>query len=285
MPDIVVKMNSLQASFSQAERRVAQYLAGQPETAALQSISELADSAGVSVASVSRLARTLGYSSFKKFKGEVLQATMAKSNNLQAMFQAITEKDTDAQIVDKVFRGNIKSLEDTLSILSVSDLARVARLLAHANRIVFFGIGSSGNIAHDAALRFSLLDIQAEAYSDPQHVVVQSLRMHKNEIAVGISHSGRSEMIVQALQIAAGNGAKTLGISNYQRSPLHQVSGIFLCTAFAESRVKVAALSSRIAQMCLVDTLYLLTARCCKSLKKAEVFNEYAEKMLRLPAR
>jgi RpiR family carbohydrate utilization transcriptional regulator len=285
MTDLAIKINLVQGHLPEAERRVANYVMGQPQTASLQSISELARAARVSIASVSRLAKTLGYGSFKAFKSDVLQGVMARSNTIAAIYQAITDKDSDTEIVDKVFRGNIKSLEDTLKMLSAAELVKAARWLAQSGRVVLYGIGSSGHIARDAALRLGLLDIQAEAYSEPHQMVIQSLRMRKGEVAVGISHSGRSEMTVRALQVAAGNGARTVGISNYPRSPLQKASQLFLCTAFAESRVKVAALSSRIAQMCLVDALYLLTARYCKSVKKAELFNDYVEEMLRLPSK
>ena len=89
-------------------------------------------------------------------------------------------------------------------------------------------------------------------------------------------------MTIYALQQALSKGAITIGISNYLKSPLEKESSIFLCSSFPESRVKVAALSSRIAQMCLIDAVYLLTARHMKSpLRKADVLNAAAEKLLR----
>ena len=125
------------------------------------------------------------------------------------------------------------------------------------------------------------MDIQAESYSDPQEIIIQALRLDKSDIAVGISHSGRSQITVEALKIAKAGGSTTVGISNYLKSPLDKYSDIFLCTSFEEHRVKVAALTSRIAQICLLDALYLLTARCKKIFKKAELMNRYAEELLR----
>ncbi|MFW6256346.1 MAG: MurR/RpiR family transcriptional regulator, partial [Candidatus Sumerlaeota bacterium] len=89
-----------------------------------------------------------------------------------------------------------------------------------------------------------------------------------------------------ALEIAQNNGAFTIGISNYMRSPLHDVCDVFLCTSFPETHVEAAALSSHLAQMCLVDALYLLMARRMNlTQSKIENINKITEKNLRLAER
>ena len=104
----------------------------------------------------------------------------------------------------------------------------------------------------------------------------------KNDAAVGISHSGRSAITVEALKIAGENGALTAGISNYLKSPLNKYSRYFFCTSFYENSVKVAAISSRIAQLCLIDALYLLAARYKNNVWDIENLNTLTEKLLRI---
>ena len=240
----------------------------------------MAESAGVSIASVSRLTKKLGLQNYKELRMS-LATEIRPEENLSAIHDSIKPSDNAEKITGKVFSGNIKSLEDTFKMLNHQDLQKVAAGICKANRVVFVGIGSSGHICRDAALRFALLDVQAESYSDSQEIIIQSLRLAKGAIAVGISHSGRSRITVEALKMARAGGATTVGISNYLKSPLEKHSDTFLCTSFAESSVKVAALTSRIAQMCLLDALYLLTAKHKKVFKKAELINSYAEELLR----
>ena len=280
MAGILVKIGALKKSLPDAERQVADYISNKPEKAGFQSISAMAESADVSVASVSRLAKKLGCANYKDLR-MALVAEIISEENISAIYESIKPSDNAEQVTEKVFAGNIKSLEDTLKMLNQKDLKKVAEKICKANRLVLFGIGSSGHICKDAALHFSLLDIQAESYSDSQEIVIQALRLDKSDVAIGISHSGRSQITVEALKMAKNSDATTIGISNYLKSPLDKHSDIFLCTSFAENRVKVAALSSRIAQMCLLDALYLLAARRKKMFKKAELMNNYAEKLLR----
>jgi DNA-binding MurR/RpiR family transcriptional regulator len=239
----------------------------------------MAEAVNVSVASVSRFVRTIGFRNFKEFKVELAQDATSVAPEI---YGAISPEDSEREIVAKVFRGNIHSLEDTLHILDMDDFIAVARKLSIAKRIVFFGIGGSANVARDAALRFSLIDVQSEIYTDPLYILISAKRLHRGDAAVGISHSGRSKITVNALQIARENGALTVGISNYMKSPLSSCSDHFLCTSFYESKVKVAALSSRLAQLCVIDALYLLLAYYRKEIWDIEKLNRMTEKLLRI---
>lgn len=284
MPGPLARIKSRYGGLSEAQRRLADYILSEnnDETPFL-SVRQLAREAGVSVASISRFARALGYASFRDFKTALGKESISA---VKSVYRAISPDDGDQDIVEKVFAGNIKSLEDTLRALDGDDLARAARLVAGASRVVFFGMGSSGNIGRDAALRFSQLDIEAHAYVDSYQMLNQALRMKKGDVAVGISQSGRSAMTVKALELASHHKAATIGISGYLNSPLHKASDIFLCTSFPERRLTVASLSALVAQVCLIDALYLLAVRHRKaSLESAEQMNVHTEKMLRLPAK
>ena len=87
------------------------------------------------------------------------------------------------------------------------------------------------------------------------------------------------------MELARENGAVTIGISNYLGSPLSKASAFFFCTSFPESRVRVTALSSRIAQLGLLDAMYLLAARLRRSPMDYQRINSRMEALLRLPER
>jgi RpiR family transcriptional regulator, carbohydrate utilization regulator len=283
MADTLILIRSLYESLSGTQRQLADHILDHGDEIPFQSVHELARAAGVSVATISRFARAIGHDSFKEFKTRLGKDSRS---SFPGIYQAIKPGDSDEDIIQKVFLGNITSLQETLKIVDREELIRAARTIAVSQRIVFLGVGSSGNIARDAALRFAHLDVQAEAYSDSYEILVQAARIKKGDVAFGISHTGRSTTTVEALELAASNGATTIGMANCMKSPLHEKSGIFLCTSFPESRVEAAALSSLIAQHCLIDVLYLLVARYKKvSLRKVERLNARVERSLRLPPR
>lgn len=284
MANVLIKIKSLYESLPDTQRRLADYIVRHPEEVPFLSVYEVARCAGVSVATISRFARAIGYDAYKDFRTELGKESLAPADDFGGMYEGIRSSDSDETLMEKVFRGNITSLNDTLKVLDRKELLRAVEAIARAERLVLFGIGSSGYLAQDAALRFSHLDVPAEAYSDAYQIVSQPFRMKGNgSVAVGISHSGRSTMTVDALAAAKNNGVFTIGISNYLRSPLHEASRVFLCTSFPENQVKAAALSSRIAQLCVIDCLYLLVARHRKvSFPKIERLNAHVEGTLRI---
>jgi DNA-binding MurR/RpiR family transcriptional regulator len=282
MSGALANVRSFYRRLPQAQRRVADCVLARQGEVPLLSVHRVAKLAGVSVASVSRFARELGYADFKAFKAQLGRETLTPFNRI---YGAVAPADGEAAIVEKVFAGNIRSLQETLGALNRRDLGQAAAALARCRRLLFIGIGSSGQIARDAALRFSQLDLQAEGYSESYELLNQCVRTKRGDVVFGLSHSGRSAITVEGLRLAQRNGALTLGMSNYLRSPLHAASRLFFCTAFAETRVRAAALSSRVAQMCLLDALYLLVARRRKRrLATVDRLDRCVERTLRLSA-
>jgi DNA-binding MurR/RpiR family transcriptional regulator len=260
MANVLVKLQSVYSSLPEAEKRVADYVFKHVDKVPFLSVSDLSQVAGVSIASTSRLARRTGCETFSDFKVGLAQESSAVAS-VSAIYESITPDDGDKEITKKVFLGNIRSLEDTMKLVDCDALSRAAKVIAAANRVVLFGIGSSANVASEAALRFSLLDIEVQAYNDAYRVVIETLRLKKNDVVIGISHSGKSRITVDAMRNAEAGKAITIGISNSPKCPLKKFSKFFFCTSFPEGKVKVAALSSLLAQLCLIDALYLLVAK------------------------
>lgn len=281
MNSVAVRIRSLYPGLSKSGRRLADYILAKGEEVPFVSVRELSVLAGVSVATISRFAREVGFGNFKTFKKQLGRRAPSPVGSI---YQPVMPDDSGTAIIEKVFSGNAKSIGETLNILDRAEMMRAAGLIAVAPRLVFFGMGSSGNIALDAALRFAQIDIQAEAYLDSYQILTQSLRMKKGEIAFGISHTGRSIMTVRALELARQNGAATMGISNFIRSPLRKASDIFFCTVFPESRILMAAVSSLVAQTCIIDALYLVTASLGRKwVSRSKTMDKKSEEQLRLP--
>ena len=58
------------------------------------------------------------------------------------------------------------------------------------------------------------------------------------------------------MQSARDNGATTVSLTNKGKSPIDKVSDIILHTVSDETNYRTLGLSSRIAQLAIIDTLY-----------------------------
>jgi len=87
-----------------------------------------------------------------------------------------------------------------------------------------------------------------------QAIIASHLK--KGSVAIGISHSGHSSDIVDALRLCKVWGATTICITNHGDSPLVEASDICLFTKSEETKHSILAMSSRIAQLAIFDTIY-----------------------------
>ena len=281
MASVFSRIHNFIHSLTPSEAKVAEYCLNHPDHVINSAINEVARLSGVSVASVSRLAVSLGFRDWKELRLSLAKdASVAEDN---PFFPDILQGDSDEMVARKVFEGNILSLRDTFEQINKHDLLRVVAALLKTERVVFFGSGGSGCIARDESLRFSHLEIAAEAYFEEFQMMLQAARMKKGQIAFGFSNSGRSRATVGVIQEAKRNKALTVGFANYRNTPLEEASDIFFCTSFPKRGGYTASLTARIAVMGIMDAIYVLVAhhgRIAANVKEVD----RALESVRLPA-
>lgn len=106
------------------------------------------------------------------------------------------------------------------------------------------------------AHKLSRLGFCATACNDNHMQAILASHTNENCVVMGISHSGSSKDIVQALQIAKANGATTACITDRSKSPIYKVSDYILTTISDETNYRILGLNSRIAQLAIIDTIY-----------------------------
>ena len=252
-----LRIRTLYNTMGKAEKRLADWLLENPDRLIGLSISELAEFAGVSEATVVRFSRKLGFDGYQELKISVAQDISA---GYRPIHESVGRTDSCAQIADKVIGDITNALEHTRRILSPERLESAAESIIRARRILICGLGASASVAMDAAHKFIREGLNAVACSDNHMQVIQASQLEKGDVLLAVSHSGSSRDIVECASLAHEQGAVTICITNYGKSPLQAACDIALFTASDETRYRILALSSRIAQLALIDTLYLYVA-------------------------
>lgn len=241
-------------TLTSAEGRIADYILENSEQIIHLSITELAELAQTAEATIFRLCKRLGYDGYQAFK-IALASDLVKP--LQNIHQEITPEDSSLTIAAKVFHSNIEALQDTLNLVSEEALEQAIQALHAAERIEFYGLGGSAPIAMDAYHKFIRFGIPCIALTDPHLQVISARLLRGNAVVVGISHSGSNKDTVESLKIARKAGAITICLTNYPKSPITKESDISLVSSSKESHYRSEAMASRIAQLSIIDTLYV----------------------------
>lgn len=255
MDKISLKIKMLYNSMGNAEKRIADWILDNPGKIISFSIVELAEKCCCSEATIVRFSKRLGLSGYQGLK-----IALAAEGGGSPISTHITAEDSAFEIYCKVCNDIYISLEKTKNSLNQGSLAKAAEKICSANKIVIFGLGNSAAIAIDASHKLMRAGLNAVAYTDNHMQVIAASHLKEGDVAIGISHSGSSKDIVEALKIAKEHNALTIAITNNGKSPILKHSDIVLATSSEETQYNILALNSRIAQLAIIDTLYFYIA-------------------------
>jgi DNA-binding MurR/RpiR family transcriptional regulator len=222
------------------------------------SLKEIATEAGVSEAMVVKIAKKLGFAGYREFRNAVAQYNRLPTAE---MHQELSLEDTSEEIIQKVFRTSIHALEETLSIMDVEAFDRAADLIHGARQRDFYGVGGSAQIARDVSHKFLRIGVRASVHDDSHMMLMSASLLGKDDIAIGFSHSGNTVAVIEAIQLARRNGARTIAITNYNASPLAQHADVVLCSTAQGSPLMGENAAARIAQLNILDAVFVAVAQ------------------------
>ncbi|MGN8154824.1 MurR/RpiR family transcriptional regulator [Agrobacterium tumefaciens] len=222
------------------------------------SLKQIADDAGVSEAMVVKITKKLGFAGYRDFRTAVSQYNRQPTAE---MHQELSVDDTSMEIVQKVFRTSINALEETLSILDMVAFDKAADLIHSAKHRDFYGVGGSAQIARDVAHKFLRIGVRASVVDDVHMMLMSAALLSEGDIAVGFSHSGNTTAIIEGLQVAKRNGAKTIAVTNYNSSALAQAADVVLCSTAQGSPLMGENAAARIAQLNILDAVFMAVAQ------------------------
>ena len=253
MESILLKIKRLYPEMGSSERKIADWLTANFQEIIGLSINELATRCGCGEATIVRFSRRLGLSGYQELKLKIAQES---ANTAQGGVLGVEQDDSCYDIFNKRIRDIAVALENTKTVLSPAEIEKAANIIKDARRIVIFGLGNSASIAVDAQHKFLRAGLDAIAYCDNHMQAIAASHLHKGDVAIGVSHSGASIDVVDALKTARETGATTICITNFGESPINEHSDIVLNTRSDETKYTILAMSSRIAQLAIFDAIY-----------------------------
>lgn len=252
MESILHKIRFCYKDLGPGEKKLADYILQNTQSITGISISELAANSGCGDATVVRFSRRLGFDGFQAFKIGIA----GELNSASSIGNEIEKSDSCFEIFRKRINDIALALWNTESVLDPESLEKAAKAIMSSQRITIFGLGNSAAIAQDAAHKFLRLGLNAQACCDNHMQAIISSHLDRKSVAIGISHSGTSKDIVDALQFSKIGNATTIAVTNYANSPIVDNADITLFTKSDETAHSILAMSSRIAQLAIFDAIY-----------------------------
>jgi DNA-binding MurR/RpiR family transcriptional regulator len=215
---------------------------------------------GISTASVVRFCNDIEFSSFTAFRLAVSVASEQRRVARETFSidkDEIDPNDSMQEVVAKTVFHEVEAIQQTGSNLDLKTLEDVVNLITNAKRIELFGLGSSSLATQDLRQKLHRIGLFAFDSPDNHQAITSSALMNPGDVGIVFSHSGVTPETLEVLKIMNRSGAKTVAVTNFPESAISKNADFRLTTVAKETRYRSGAMSSRIAQLALVDFLFI----------------------------
>lgn len=243
-------------SLSYSEKLIADYTFNNASALINLSIQEFAEILGIAPSTIISFVKKMGFTGYRQFKialaSEVLNPTHKQWDN--------SALDINDNLYINIAKSNIKALEESFEIMDFNNIQTAANIIATAHKIVLFGIGSSSMLAHEAYDLFLRLGLNCSINDDIHHQMLAAALLQKGDVGVMLSQSGVNKDIIQIAETINKNGAKTIGICNYSKTPFYKIVDIGLAPFSSVANFHPRHYLFKIPILCVIETLHYTLA-------------------------
>lgn len=246
------RIRAKMSQLTETEKKIGGYVLQNYDTVLQCNVSDLAGKSGVSDASVVRFCRSIGYRGFQDFKMNLARDILPPDRQLNPI---LGRNDTTEEVCRKIFLSEEIVLNRTLLGMNMKDVHTLAEKISEARKVVFFGTGGSQAVCADAHHKFLKVGVDTIAEPDIDMQLMESALMNDQDVGICISFSGSNTNVQECIKNAKSSGAFTAGIISQGKSPLSKLVDVAMFSAYEETIFQSESVSTRIAQLAILDCL------------------------------
>ena len=264
-PDIATIIDLHFEELTELEQEIARYFL---QTETIQddlSSQQVTQKLHISQAALTRFAKKCGFTGYREFVFQY-QHQASKQD---------THSHKHSPLTKRVLRSYSIMREQTQDLIDEEQLERVAQLIDDAERVYFFGTGSSGLIAREMKLRFMRLGVVCEALTDQDGFAWTTSIMDENCLVLGFSLSGTTQSVLDSLLDAKEMGAKTILFTSAPNKNSQAYTETVLVASHSQSSY-IQRISAQLPMLILIDLIYAYCLEINRE-SKEKIFNSYWE--------
>jgi len=226
-----------------SEKKVADYYLVNRLEVVDKTLVDISDLCQVGEATVVRFCHKVGFKSFQDIR---LKISLENSDTLEL------EPDN---FVLSIKNNIVDVIEKTIEYINMDDMNKAIELINNSDKLMCFGVGSSGLSAEVMAMRFIRNGKRCQFISDPHFQAMYSVSTNEEDVIIAFSLSGRSKDTIHSVKLAKKNNSKIIIITNSRNSPLAKLGDVVLLTTKKNSPLNGGNLIAQINQIFIADVL------------------------------
>ena len=264
-PDIATIIDLHFEELTELEQEIARYFLQAETIQDDLSSQQVTQKLHISQAALTRFSKKCGFTGYREFVFQY-QHQASKPD---------THSHKHSPLTKRVLRSYSNLREQTQDLIDEEQLERVAQLIDDAERVYFFGTGSSGLIAREMKLRFMRLGVVCEALTDQDGFAWTTSIMDENCLVLGFSLSGTTQSVLDSLLDAKEMGAKTILFTSAPNKNSQAYTETVLVASHSQSSY-IQRISAQLPMLILIDLIYAYFLEINRE-SKEKIFNSYWE--------
>ena len=264
-PDIATIIDLHFEELTELEQEIARYFLQVDTIVDDLSSQQVTQKLHVSQAALTRFAKKCGFTGYREFVFQYQHQANKQD----------THSHKHSPLTKRVLRSYSNLREQTQDLIDEVQLERVAQLIDQAERVYFFGTGSSGLIAREMKLRFMRLGVVCEALTDQDGFAWTTSIMDENCLVLGFSLSGTTQSVLDSLLDAKEMGAKTILFTSAPNKNSQAYTETVLVASHSQSSY-IQRISAQLPMLFFIDLIYAYFLEINRE-SKEKIFNSYWE--------
>ena len=244
-------------SLTRSGKKLADYIFTNTASAQYMSITSLAESCGVSEATITRFCRGLGLSGYNDFKLALAKCEcISNLGDPSDIPQTINAEDDFDTMCHKLYASNIVSLNETLEHLNEKTLNQAVDLLSTARHVYCFGQGGSMVMAMEAWARFSTTTSNFIHIEDSHMQTMAAALASPQDVILFFSYSGSTKDMEEVLELAEEQKTPIILVTHFPKSRAAEFANVILQCGYSESPLQSGSIAAKVGQLFLIECLF-----------------------------
>lgn len=272
-------IKSLENNLSESEKVIAMYVIKNKKIIGEITSTELAKKIGVSQSSIIKFIKKIGFSGYVAFKLQLERDLEHKKNLLKNKIHSeIDLEDSLEEVTKKTLAETVEALNTTVGVIDYKNFETIIEKIRESGRILIIGTGMSSIVARDLELKLMKIKIYTVHYESKQMQLMKLSTMDVNDLIIAISHRGETQEILDVVGIAKEMNICVISITSIGKNTLSSLSDYNIGVVSKESILRSSAISSRMAQMIILDSIFLRLMQ--KDYKKVKEYIDRSKKIV-----
>ena len=255
---LLQRVATARAGAPATRRAILDLILEDPDRALEESFEQLAARSASSVPTIMRTCRDLGFAGLREFKLALAQALAVGGS---ALHRRVSIEDAADEVVDKIARSAAASVSGVRGQLDMQVLDAAVAAIAAAPHIDLYGAGAtSWFMANDLQARLFRLGLSANAWSDYHLQQVAGAAQRGAGVVIAISHVGGMPSLLDAVDIARGQGAKVVALTR-PGTALAQKADYLLGLSVPDDAVMHVGIDAYLTHLTLIEIITVLVAQ------------------------